>query len=96
MRQFMEELLKEELRILALNTREQLNLTQSKMAEKLVMCDHSYSYIEIGQNMCGTLTAFLLLSTLEDPNAFITKTKEKLEKLSQEKMKSEERDIQLK
>jgi len=96
MRQFMEELLKEELRILALNTREQLNLTQSKMAEKLVMCDHSYSDIEIGQNMCGTLTAFLLLSTLEDPNAFITKTKEKLEKLSQEKMKSEERDIQLK
>ncbi|MBQ7922886.1 MAG: hypothetical protein IJ325_09995 [Clostridia bacterium] len=96
MRQFMEGLLKEELRILALNTREQLNLTQSKMAEKLVMCDHSYSDIEIGQNMCGTLTAFLLLSTLEDPNAFITKTKEKLEKLSQEKMKSEEGGMQLK
>lgn len=96
MRQFMEELLKEELRILALNTREHLKLTQSKMAEKLVMCDHSYSDIEIGQNMCGTLTAFLLLSTLEDPNAFITKTKEKLEKLSQEKMKSEEGGMQLK
>jgi len=95
MRHTLEKILKEELRVLALQIREQQNLTQSQMAEKLFMCEHSYSDIEIGQNMCGTLTAFLLLSTLEDPNAFITKTKVKMEEKRRKTVQFEERDIHL-
>lgn len=68
MRNEFEALLKEELRILALTTREQRQLKQKNMAEALMMNDTSYSDIETGTYMCGTLTAFLLLMMQPDPN----------------------------
>ncbi len=76
----MEETLKEELRFLALNTRDQLDLTQSKMAEKLVMSVNSYSDIETGAHMCGALTTVLLLAEQEDPKSILQEFKEKLDK----------------
>ncbi len=64
-------ILGEELRFLAIKTRERLNLTQKKMSEKLQMSESSYSDIETGKNKCGTLTAVLLLSIQEDPSLFL-------------------------
>ena len=72
MRHIIETKLKEELRTLARTTRDRLELTQSKMAEKLVMNDHSYSDIETGKSNCGTLTTVLLLSIQEDPTHFLS------------------------
>ncbi len=64
-------ILGEELRFLAIKTRERLNLTQKKMSEKLQMSESSYSDIETGKNKCGTLTAVLLISIQEDPSLFL-------------------------
>lgn len=75
----MKEILKNELRVLALKTREQLGLKQSEMAEALAMCDRSYSDIETGACMCGTLTAILLLLEQSDPNEILQNIKLKLE-----------------
>ncbi len=66
----MEKLLKKELRILAITTRERLSLTQKEMADKLEMSESSYSDIETGKYMCGTLTAVLLFKELEDPTEY--------------------------
>ena len=71
MRDEMEEFLKGELRILATRTRDRLNYKQKKMAEALVMSDSSYSDIETGEYMCGTLTAILLLMAQPDPNEYL-------------------------
>lgn len=71
MRQELEELLKEELRVLAIRTRDRLDYKQKRMAEALVMSDSSYSDIETGENMCGTLTAVLLLIAQPDPNQYL-------------------------
>ena len=65
------QILGEELRFLAIKTRERLNLTQKKMSEKLQMSESSYSDIETGKNKCGTLTAVLLISIQEDPSLFL-------------------------
>ena len=81
MREEKESLLKAELRVLAIKTRERLNLTQKEMARKLEMCERSYVDIESGVNMCGTLTFVLLLIEQEDPIAYIQELKFKLESL---------------
>lgn len=94
MRHIIEKALKEELRTLALTLRDRLNLTQSKMAEKLIMTDHSYSDIETGENMCGTLTAILLLAELDDPKTYLQELKGKIDALLKEE-KAKETDIQL-
>ena len=65
------QILGEELRFLAIKTRERLNLTQKKMSETLQMSESSYSDIETGKNKCGTLTAVLLISIQEDPSLFL-------------------------
>lgn len=78
MREKMEEILKDELRVLALRTRERLGLKQREMAEKLVMCDTSYSDIETGVYKCGTLTAILLLLEQPDSNEVLQDIKQKL------------------
>lgn len=75
----MKTILKSELRSLALKTREQLGLKQSEMAEALAMCDRSYSDIETGACMCGTLTAILLLLEQPDPNEILQGIKRKLD-----------------
>lgn len=71
MRNEMEELLKEELRIMAIRTRDFLHITQKEMAKRLVMSESSYSDIETGKTMCGTLTATLLLGMQDDVNSYL-------------------------
>jgi len=86
MRHQMENILKNELRTLAIRERDELNLTQRKMAEALVMSETSYSDIECGDNMCGTLTAILLIMRLDDPNEFIQHLKGKFKELYDREM----------
>ena len=71
MRSEKESLLKDELRLLAIRTRDRLDLTQREMAERLEMSESSYSDIETGVYMCGTLTTMLLLLMQEDPRGFL-------------------------
>ena len=80
MRHQLEEILKEELRKLAITTRDELQLTQREMAERLEMSESSYSDIETGRAMCGTLTTTLLLGELENPTAAVKQINEKLNK----------------
>lgn len=86
MRHEKEELLKEELRVLAITTRDRLNLTQSKMARLLEMSESSYSDIETGKTMCGALTTVLLLGLQEDANAFLLKLEIKFSKQYEKEM----------
>ena len=86
MRNEMEKLLKEELRTLAIRTRERLHLTQKEMAIRLEMSESSYSDIETGLSMCGTLTTVLLLSELDDPYAYLQALKQKLAVLYEDAM----------
>ena len=71
MRHIAEKTLKEDLRVLAIRERERLGLTQRQMAERLMMSESSYSDIETGKAMCGTLTAVLLLAALETPQLYL-------------------------
>ena len=71
MRNELEKILGEELRFLAIKTRNRLHLTQKEMGKRLHMSESSYSDIETGRFMCSTLTAFLLLDMQDDPEAFI-------------------------
>lgn len=84
MRQEKELLLKEELRVLAITTRDRLGLTQKEMGQRLAMSESCYSDIETGRTMCSTLTAVLLLEMQEDPRGFLlevnVKFKEQYEK----------------
>lgn len=84
LRDKMEQLLKIELRTLALHTRAKLDLTQNKMGDRYVMSGDSFSNIESGENMCGTLTTIFLLHDQDDPNGILKDITEKLEKLRRE------------
>ena len=86
MRHEKEELLKEELRILAIRTRDRLHLTQNEMGKKLEMSESSYSDIETGKTMCGTLTAILLLNMQDDPRAFFSHLEIKFAKQYEKEM----------
>ena len=86
MRHQMETLLKEELRVLAIRTRERLHLTQKEMAKRLEMSESSYSDIETGVFMCGTLTAVLLLSEQETPEIFLQDLKVKFQQQYEKEM----------
>ena len=77
MRKEYEMILAKELRLLAIETRERLNLTQREMSNRLQMSESSYSDIETGKYMCSTLTASLLLNMQDDPNAFLHRVKGK-------------------
>ena len=66
------QILGEELRFLAIKTRDRLNLTQKEMSEMLHMSESSYSDIETGKSSCGTLTTVLLLNIQEDPTHFLS------------------------
>lgn len=63
----LEIILGEELRILAIKTRERLTLTQKQMGERLQMSESSYSDIETGKSKCGALSTVLLLNMQEYP-----------------------------
>jgi len=65
-------ILGEELRFLAIETRERLDLSQKEMGERLQMSYSNYSDIETGRiDCCSTLTAVLLLCMQEDPAVFL-------------------------
>lgn len=82
MREEMQNILKRDLRELALRARENRGITQKKMAEVLVMSERSYADIESGASACGTLTGFLLLMCLPDADEFLYSLKYKFEMLN--------------
>ncbi len=74
MRKEIENILGEEYRYLAIETRARLKLTQAEMGELLYMSESSYSDIETGVTSCvGTLTATRLLHMQPDPTVFLKK-----------------------
>ena len=88
MRDEKEHLLKDELRVLAIKTRYDLGITQKEMARHLSMAEGSYSDIESGEYMCGTLTTVLLLAMQPDPSAFLTSIKAKFSEQYERAMQS--------
>lgn len=86
MRHKKEELLKEGLRVLAIRTREKLHLTQNEMAKRLEMSESSYSDIETGRTMCGTLTTVLLLDMQDEPKDFLYDVRMKFERQYEKEM----------
>lgn len=73
-------ILGEELRILAIKTRDRLNLTQREMGERLQMSESSYSDIETGKYRCGALTMLLLLEMQDDTDDFINTINDRFQK----------------
>ena len=74
MRQELEKILGEEIRYLAIKTRERLGLTQKENEEELQMGETSYSELERGEAICASaLTEILLLNMQEDPYAFLNR-----------------------
>lgn len=72
MRYKLEKILGEELRYLALETRDRLNITQKDMGNRLQMSESSYSDLETGITSCpSALTETLLLNMQEDPHIFL-------------------------
>ena len=72
----MKRVLKQRLRALALETRATMGLTQKEMSELLSIGERSYNDIESGYSICGTLTAFLLLTMQEEPERFLQSIQE--------------------
>ena len=81
MREKLEYLLKNDMRALALRTREDMNLTQDKMSEILFMSKRSYADIESGASACGALTVILLLMYLPNPSEFLLELKLEFDQL---------------
>ena len=71
MRYELNNILGEELRYLAIETRDRLNLTQKEMCKLLHMSESSYSDIETGRTTCGALTEAVLLNMQDDPKQFL-------------------------
>jgi len=86
MRHEKEEILKEELRVLAIVTRDRLHLKQREMAKSLEMSESSYSDIETGRTMCGTLTAVLLLAMQKEPSVFLAHVSVRFEQKYEKEM----------
>ena len=82
----MEHALKKELREIAIQTRNRMNLTQEKMGDRYAMNGDSFRAIEAGEYMCSTLTAFLLLRDQEDRDRIFDEIGEKLEKIREEEL----------
>jgi len=81
MRHKLEVILGDELRSLAINTRERLCLTQREMGERLHMSESSCSDIETGKNRSGALTSILILQMQDDPNEFLKRLEVKFAEL---------------
>ena len=81
MRQEFEKILGEELRYLAIKTRDRLELTQKEMGEELQMGETSYSELERGETICASaLTETLLLNMQDDPRVFLKHLAKRLER----------------
>ena len=90
MRRKIEAVVRDEFRTLAIRMRDDLDLTQDKMSEELFMSERSYSDIENGHSTCGTVTAMLMLSKVDDPLGFIVRMNTRFEEIgisTREKMK---------
>ena len=84
MRQEFERILGEEIRYLAIETRDNFDLTQREMGEKLHMGESSYSDLETGNTICASaLTLSLLLKMQEDPRIFFERLEKRFEELLQ-------------
>ena len=79
MKEEMKSVLRQRLRVLALETRATLGLTQKEMSELLSIGERSYSDIESGTSICGTLTVILLLSLQDDPNLILQSLREEFD-----------------
>ncbi len=86
MREEYERILGEELRYLAIETRERLGLTQKEMGKRLQMCESSYSDIETGRSACGALTKTLLLNIQDEPKEFLDRVMAKFLKCYEQSM----------
>jgi len=87
MRQEFEKILGEELRYLAITTRDRLELTQKEMGEKLEMGIGSYSDVETGETICiSALSLVLLLGLQEDPRDFLALVLQKFAKQRDEEL----------
>lgn len=86
MRGEFEDILKEEMRVLAIKTRDRLDITQAQMAEIMEMNDKSYSDIERGKYKCGELTIVLLLALQDDPKEFLEELLAKFEEARERKL----------
>ena len=86
MRHELEKILRNDLRFLAIETRDRLKLTQREMGSRLHMSESAYSDIETGQYMCSTLTAVLLLDMQEDPKAFLNQAADHFSKWYEKEM----------
>lgn len=87
MRQEFEKILGEELRYLAIETRERLNLTQKEMGELLHMGESSYSDIETGETICASaVTETLLVQMQEDPKIFLDRVSKRFVKRYEKEM----------
>ena len=78
-RSIMEECLNKELHTLLLQTRDRLELTQAKMANRYFMAKNTYSDLEGARHGFGLLTTVLLLRDQEDPKKTLDDLAEKLE-----------------
>ena len=84
MRQELERILGEEIRYLAIETRDSFDLTQREMGEKLHMGESSYSDLETGNTICASaLTLSLLLEMQKDPSVFLERLENRIEKVLQ-------------
>lgn len=84
MRQEFEKILGEELRYLAIETRDRLNLTQKEMGEQLQMGESSYSDLETGETVCpSALIETLLLKMQKNPSVFLDRVTELFEEVMQ-------------
>lgn len=66
------------LRVIAIQARENMNMTQSQFADALVMSLRSYQKIEGGKCDCGALTAFLLIAHQSNRQMIFEEVCEKL------------------
>lgn len=84
MRQQFEKILGEEIRYLAIETRDCLGITQRKMGKLLQMGESSYSDLETGETVCASaLTEALLLKMQEDPTVFLKRVSKRFEEMVQ-------------
>lgn len=84
MRQQFEKILGEEIRYLAIETRDRLGITQRKMGELLQMGESAYSDLETGETVCAAaLTEALLLKMQEDPTVFLKRISKRFEEMVQ-------------
>ncbi len=81
MREEMEIILKQELQNLIFEQMRDYDCTQAQMADMLYMATRSFADIEKGKNMCGTLTAILLLMQLPSADPFLSELKHKFDLL---------------